>query len=207
MASTAHFDQAAAHWDEDPARRARSAAIAAAIRRNVPLHAGMAMLEYGCGTATLSFLLSPWVGPITAADTSEGMLAEVRRKVAAAGACAITPVCLDLATAPAPTPRFDLVVAALVLHHVADTRSLLKAFRQVLRPGGWLALADLCREDGSFHPDVRVPHCGFDPAVLRTDLEEAGFGAVRWETVYAIHRHGRDYPVFLLTGRGTPSSL
>lgn len=201
MASDAHFDQAAATWDENPVRRARTAAIAAAIRRRVPLRPDMAVLEYGCGTAALSFLLSPWVGPITAADTSEGMLAAARRKVAQAGVASIAPVRLDLLQDPLPTMRFDLIAAAMVLHHVADTRRLLTACRDLLRPGGWVALADLCCEDGSFHGEMPVPHRGFDPAGIAMALEEMGFRETRWETVLTIPKEGREYPVFLLTGK------
>ncbi|NLF19319.1 MAG: class I SAM-dependent methyltransferase [Lentisphaerae bacterium] len=201
MISTEHFDRAAATWDDNPGRRSRNLAIAAALRQRLSLHRGMAMLEYGCGTAMLSVLLAPWVGAITAADTSEGMLEQVREKVARAGLPALQPQRLDLLTDPIPTGRFDLVVSAMVLHHIADTDGLLQAFRKVLRPGGFLALADLCAEDGSFHGADAVPHPGFDPERLGAQVRAAGFTAIQSAVVCKVAKADRDYPVFLLTAQ------
>jgi len=71
---TAHFDQAAATWDENPSRLALTRAIAAAVADAVPLMPHGSAMEYGCGTATLSFLLAGSLGKIVAADVSQGML-------------------------------------------------------------------------------------------------------------------------------------
>ena len=201
MNSTAHFDQAAATWDDNPARRALTAAVAHAIRQALPLNSAMTVLEYGCGTAALSFQLSPWVGPIVAADASPGMIAAAQRKVRAAGATTVTPRCLDVTASLQPELQrhFDLVASAMVLHHVEDTQALLAAFRALLRPGGHLALADLCREDGSFHGGTPVPHHGFEPGFLAEALLRHGFAPASWRCVHTISKQGREYPVFLLT--------
>jgi SAM-dependent methyltransferase len=161
----------------------------------------MSVLEYGCGTAALSFLLSRWVGPITAADASPGMIAEAQRKVKEASSTAITPRCLDLTLGGQAELQghFDLVASAMVLHHVENTEVLLAALRALLRPGGYLALADLCQEDGSFHGEMPVPHHGFAPDSLAEVLTRQGFTACTWRRVHTISKQGRDYPVFLLT--------
>jgi len=76
----------------------------------------------------------------------------------------------------------------------------------MLEPGGYLAIADLYPEDGSFHdPGIRV-HPGFDPALLAGHMKALGFGNTRHSRCFTIPRPGPDgivkeFPVFLLTSR------
>ena len=195
------FDQLAATWDDNPTRVALTKAVAHGIMETVPLSPDWTALEYGCGTAALSFLLSAYLRTITAADASEGMLAQVEKKLAGTGVHNITPVRMDLERDAAGPDRYDFICNSMVLHHVTDTAKLVSAFASVLVSGGWLAITDLCKEDGSFHPDMTVPHHGFEPAELAALLTAAGFCAPAWRTIHAINRNGRDYPVFLLTAQ------
>jgi ubiquinone/menaquinone biosynthesis C-methylase UbiE len=197
----AHFDQAAATWDANPTRLGMSKAFATAIEATVPLQADWAAMEYGCGTATLSFLLAGKLRHITAADASPGMLEQVRLKIAANGLTSIQPRLLDLTDMPPPEARFNFIFCAMALHHVADIPDLAAKFAALLLPGGWLAIADLYAEDGSFHPDVVVPHHGFEPERLAAVFASVGLTDLTWQTVHGLERHGRRYPLFLLTGR------
>ncbi|MFA5203932.1 MAG: class I SAM-dependent methyltransferase [Lentisphaeria bacterium] len=198
-AGPAHFDQAAATWDVNPTRRAMSAAIAAAIDATVPLTPTWTALEYGCGTATLGFLLAPRLRSVVAADSSPGMLDQVRQKAAAGGVRNLQPRLLDLTQGTPAGESFDFIFSAMTLHHVDNLAALTASFARLLAPGGWLALADLCPEDGSFHPDTVVPHHGVDPAELGRQLAGAGLRTVAWRPVHELERHGRRYPIFLLT--------
>lgn len=77
-------------------------------------------------------------------------------------------------------------------------------FAEQLKPGGLLALADLDREDGSFHsPGTEgVFHHGFDRAALQSTLETAGFEDVRFATALEIEKEGKGpYTVFFVTAR------
>lgn len=199
--SQAHFEQAAATWDANPVRLGMTKALAAAIDAAVPLRPTWTAMEYGCGTATLSFLLAAKLGRITAADASPGMLEQVRQKVAASGVVSIQPCLLDLTQAPPSAGGFDFAYCAMVLHHITDIPDLAAKFAALLAPGGWLAVADLHAEDGSFHQGVVVPHHGFSPAGLASVFAAAGFSDLGWQTVHEIERQGRRYPLFLLTGR------
>jgi hypothetical protein len=71
-----------------------------------------------------------------------------------------------------------------------------------LAPGGWLAIADLESEDGSFHAEP-VPHHGFDPQAFLARMGRAGLDPVSAERVHAMRKspEGRDYPVFLAVAR------
>ena len=199
------FDALAATWDADPQKVGRARRTAAAIADQLPDLARRRVLDYGSGTGLLGFALRPMVASVTLADSSAGMLAELRRKIAASGLDEMTPLKLDLTSDPVPPERFDLVCSLMALHHVPDTARLLRAFRDMLGSGGMISLADLDREDGSFHgADVDVHH-GFDRAILAQQVAGAGFQAVHFETVLEIEREvagvAKRYPVFLVTAR------
>jgi len=201
----AHFDSKARQWDDNPVFQERGLKIAQAIRQAVPLHAHMSALDYGCGTGLLSFPLKDELGAILLADSSIGMLDVVSEKIATQGVTNMTPMKLDLLIDPPPAQRFDLIVTAMTLHHVPDTDLILRIFHGLLSPGGYLCIADLDKEDGSFHgPEVDVHH-GFDQADLSRRAAQAGFADIQFQTVFSIakeHATGtRDYPVFLMTAR------
>lgn len=196
------FDSRAATWDSDPMKVERAAKVAEAMRAALPLQPHMTALEYGCGTGLLSFALRDDFAHITLADTSQGMLNVLAAKIADAGIRTMTPLRLDLTTDPLPDSRFDVLYSLMVLHHIPDTDDLLRRFYALLRPGGWLAIADLDAEDGSFHTDGSTDvHFGFERAALQAQVEAAGFSGVAFVTAYRIPKNGRVYPVFLLTAQ------
>jgi ubiquinone/menaquinone biosynthesis C-methylase UbiE len=201
----AHFDSKAREWDDNPVFRERGLKIADAIRKAVPLRRDMNALDYGCGTGLLSFPLKDELGTILAADSSAGMLDVLAGKIAAQGVTNMTPVKLDLLADPAPAQRFDLIVTSMTLHHVPDTDHILRVFHDLLKPGGYLCIADLDQEDGSFHGIEVDVHHGFDRAGLSQRAAQAGLADVQFQTVFSIakeHESGtRDYPVFLMTAR------
>jgi ubiquinone/menaquinone biosynthesis C-methylase UbiE len=201
----AHFDSKARQWDDNPVFRERGLKIAEAVRAAVPLRRDMHALDYGCGTGLLSFPLRDALGAIAMADSSSGMLDVVREKIAAQGATNMKPLKLDLLADPAPNQKFDLIVSSMTLHHVPDTDAILRVFHDLLQPGGYLCIADLDQEDGSFHGVEIDVHHGFDRAALSRRAANAGFADVRFQTVFSIAREQatgtRDYPVFLMTAR------
>jgi 2-polyprenyl-3-methyl-5-hydroxy-6-metoxy-1,4-benzoquinol methylase len=94
----------------------------------------------------------------------------------------------------------------MVLHHVEDTAKLINLLHSSLEPGGYLAVADLDEEDGSFHDNpVGVPHHGFNRDNLKILFERTGFTHVRSILAHSIRKERkgkiRDYPVFLMVGQ------
>jgi tRNA (cmo5U34)-methyltransferase len=195
------FDEAAATWDEKPRRLELARAVAAEIVRRTHLSHDMDVLDFGCGTGLLTLALQPLVRRVTGADTSAGMLEVLRQKVAAQGLTNVETVVLEAETPLSLDARFHLVVSSMALHHVADLSPLFERFHSLLHPGGGVALADLDRENGSFHEDARgVFHLGFERGAIQSLLAEAGFTDVRAATATVTRKEGRDYPVFLMTG-------
>lgn len=199
-----HFDGKAATWDDDPDKVRQSGEVAAAMAAAVPVPPGARLLEYGAGTGLVTIaLLDRLIDPsLTLADNSSGMRQVLADKVAAGALPSPTRVWdLDLETQPVPTDRFDLVVTSNVMHHVQDLDTVLSGFAELLAPGGHLCLADLDREDGSFHDHDFDGHQGFSRDDLAARLESTGLTDVRVGDAGTVLKNGRDYPVFLATAR------
>jgi ubiquinone/menaquinone biosynthesis C-methylase UbiE len=200
------FDERAKEWDADPKRAERARAVADAIRKTIQLSPGMSALEYGCGTGLLSFALQPDLGCITLADTSQGMLEVLSEKIASAGVTNMRPIRLDLTRDSLPVEQYNLTYSLMTLHHIADTKTILTKFHALLESGGYLLVADLDQEDGSFHTDGSTDvHLGFDRDELQRTVEEVGFGNVTFSTAYEIRKkiNGKEkvFPVFLMSAR------
>lgn len=195
------FDERAKTWDDDPMKTARAQAVAEAIRACIPGLEHMAGFEYGCGTGLLSFVLQQDLRHITLADSSTGMLDVLRKKIAAAGIANMTPLQLDLTTDPLPEQRFDLSYSLMTFHHIPDTDAILRDLHALLNNGGYLCIADLDKEDGSFHDHDPSVHNGFDREQLARRTECAGFRNIAFSTVFTVRKGQpeRDYPVFLMT--------
>ena len=198
--STISFDERARTWDDDPMKNARAEAVAAGIRAHVPLTSDMTGLEYGCGTGLLSFVLQDDLQQITLADSSAGMLQVLQEKIDAGGIANMRPLKLDLTTDPMPGDRFDIVFSLMTFHHIPDTDRILRDLYALLTKPGYLCIADLDSEDGSFHgPDVDV-HKGFDREELAQKARQAGFANVGFSTVFSIGKGDppKDFPIFLM---------
>jgi ubiquinone/menaquinone biosynthesis C-methylase UbiE len=199
------FDARARTWDQDAAKLERAARVADELRRKVPLRKEDSVLDYGCGTGLLGFALLPHVGHVTMADTSREMLAVVVEKIAAAGLPHVVTAHLAPGATALPGGPYDLACTLMTLHHVPDTDALLAQFHAALRPGGYLGVADLDAEDGSFHGEGFDGHRGFDRADLGRRLEQAGFTAITFTTAFEVVKgeglHQRRYPVFLAVAR------
>lgn len=192
------FESRAKDWDKLPDRVERARATAKAMHRRVKLTADMSALEYGCGTGLLSFELQSCLRTIVMADVSPAMLDVLREKIASAGVTNMEPLRLDLSIDLPPARSFDLIYTLLTLHHIPNIQPVLEKFHALLKPGGILCIADLDKEDGTFHEGDFDGHHGFDRRQLKADLCCLGFTNIVFETCYAIPRNGRDYPMFLL---------
>lgn len=201
-----NFDERAKDWDSDPKKVERARQVAEKIREMVPLSREMKALEYGCGTGLLSFALQEDLGQITMADTSQGMLDVLKEKIKAAGVTNMHPVRLDLAEDTIPAARFHITYSLMTLHHIQNTQDILRKFHTLLEPDGILLIADLDKEDGSFHTDGTTDvHKGFTRTDLQTQVEAAGFKGVQFITAYVIRKkvgdEERPFPVFLMSAR------
>lgn len=202
MMTTKHFDKAATDWDKKERRVQLAAKISTGIAR-LPLSSEMDAMEYGCGTGLVGLSLAPNLGHLTTIDTSQGMLDVLQEKITEQGISNVQPFRCDL-LADNYNKRHDLIFCAMTLHHIKDVETLLQRFAKLLNKNGYLAVADLALEDGSFHdPSVKgVHHHGFDSEQLTTILTAAGLVDIKSEIIHTLSKgeeDEKDYPVFLLT--------
>jgi len=186
------FKEKASDWDASQMRLQLSTAIGASILSNIPLDDQMSVMDFGAGTGLLTSHIAPRVRQIAAVDTSASMLEKLAAKPEFMGK--VTAVCQDITEVPLDQ-QFDLIISAMAMHHVEDTRHLFETFARHLPAGGRIALADLDKEDGTFHPaDVEgVFHHGFE----RTELQ--ALVDVQFQTAHTVDKEGRHYPIFLVT--------
>ena len=198
------FDIKAAEWDKSMMHRERAEKVAGEIMKQIPLNRTMSALEFGAGTGLLSFMLKDHLREITLIDNSQGMVKVLNEKLKTAEAKNLKVVFADLEHDDYEEGSFDLIYTLMVLHHVVDVETIIKKFRGLLNPGGYLAIADLYSEDGSFHGGGFTGHRGFDPGQLSALLQKHGFTGISHRKVYVIERavseNSREkYDVFLLT--------
>jgi ubiquinone/menaquinone biosynthesis C-methylase UbiE len=196
------FDSRARDWDSNPVNWERSGAIAQTLLKLVPVKPEMKALEFGAGTGILSFLLSDNFSEITMMDNSGEMVRVMNEKVINGKLKNLNPLLFDLELYDYHAHKFDCVFSQMVLHHISNTKQLLSKFYQILSPGGYLAIADLYPEDGSFHGEGFTGHKGFDVSGLKADLENAGFAHLVTQQCYVIKKtidnSVHEFPVFLL---------
>ena len=198
-----NFDGVARTWDENPIHMERSLVVAEKMEEKIPFNKSMEVLEYGAGTGILSFLLSNKVGHITMMDNSPEMVRVMKEKVLSRKADNLTPVCFNLET-DASSAKYHLIFNQMVLHHIQDISSIFEKFYKMLLPGGFLTIADLYPEDGSFHGEGFVGHLGFDPEQLKQQLLATGFKNADFKECYTVKRQTEGkkpelFPIFLLT--------
>jgi tRNA (cmo5U34)-methyltransferase len=198
------FDIKAAGWDLNPMHWSRSEAIVEEIRKRIPLSKKMTALEYGAGTGIASFLLKEDLKEITLMDNSSEMVRITTEKIKETRVTNLKVLNFDLEHFDFSVEKFDLIYTQMVLHHVSDIKLIIEKFGKLLNPGGFLAIADLYAEDGSFHGEGFTGHQGFDPAALAEILKKNGFMKISYSSCFIIDRkisetENKQFDVFLLT--------
>nr|WP_321372767.1 class I SAM-dependent methyltransferase [uncultured Bacteroides sp.] len=196
------FDNRAREWDKETIHWERSKAIAERMIAKIPFKPTMKALEFGAGTGILSFMLSDTFAEITLMDNSTEMIKVIQEKITAYHSTNLKPILFNLEQEELSNDSFDCIFTQMALHHVVDTELIINRFYKMLNPGGYLVIADLYSEDGSFHGEGFTGHNGFDVKQLKENLEKAGFTNITSEECFVMKKGRadvlREYPVFLL---------
>jgi cyclopropane fatty-acyl-phospholipid synthase-like methyltransferase len=194
-----YFASKASDYESEKRRVDNVDAIAGEIVGRVHLDRGMHIADFGSGTGLLLKRLAPFVSRITAIDRSVSMNGVLRASIDEIE-CEVEIVECDIEVDP-PSHIFDGIVSSMTMHHIGDIDALFRTFYDMLRPGGFIALADLDSEDGTFHTvDTGVRHHGFDREWISRKAREAGFANVEISDASVVEKPYGLYPVFLLTG-------
>ena len=195
------FANKSKNWDMNSRRVQNAKAIAELIVKNIKLDKSMELMDLGAGTGLLSYFIAPFVKKIVALDNSPSMLLEFENKCDEF-ACETEAILKDITKDPIEGRRFDGIISSMTIHHVEDIAALFHKLATLLKNDGFIAIADLDSEDGSFHSDnTGVFHYGFERETLRKFAEASGFTDIRFETASTISKPHRDFTVFLMTAR------
>jgi tRNA (cmo5U34)-methyltransferase len=196
------FDTRAREWDKNQRYIDRTEAVAKAMLQMIPFKKSMKALEYGSGTALLSFALKDQFAEITLMDNSSEMTAVTEEKIADQNIQNMKPLFFDLEHQDY-SGSFDIIYNQMVMHHVNDVDTMFSKFYALLNPGGFLAIADLYSEDGSFHGEGFNGHLGFDIDQLTDKLTAIGYSDIEHQQCHSIVKTLEDgkvyeFPIFLL---------
>ena len=194
-----HFKDKAQNWDSGDIRVNGAKIIADAIEKEIQLSKDMEILDFGVGTGLLGFSIAPKVKQVYGIDTSAKMLEKLEEKNTPE--LQIKAYHQDIIKEPL-SQQFDGLISSMTLHHVQDLDAFFKTIYSTIKETGFIAIADLESEDGSFHSDnTGVHHFGFDAENLAQIAQNHGFTEVKIQNINTIHKPHRDFGVFLLTAK------
>ncbi|WP_167149614.1 class I SAM-dependent methyltransferase [Actinomyces sp. ZJ308] len=122
------------------------------------LHAGMDLLDVGCGPATITADLAERVAPgrVVGLDAAAGALEAARATLGERGlAGRVELTDGDVMALPFDDDAFDVVHAHQVLQHLGDPVGALAEMRRVTRPGGIVAVRDAVYSAKAWFPQPR----------------------------------------------------
>ena len=194
------FAHKAGNYESDKNRVDNVANIANTLLQTVTLDPAMHIMDFGSGTGLLLEKVAPYVGKITAVDISESMNQQLDNKRSSLP-CELDILALDL-DQDGLAETFDGIISSMTLHHIKDVDAMFRKLLTNLNSGGFIAIADLDTEDGSFHTeDTGVHHFGFDRKDLESRVRDAGFVDVETHNASIVVKPHGHYDVFLLTAK------
>lgn len=174
--------------------------ISQSMLKELVLSKEMKIIDFGSGTGLLLERVAPYVGSITAIDVSPAMNEMLRSKIDDIK-CEIEIAEMDL-TKEDLEGTYDSIISSMTLHHIEDVGGLFNKFYALLEQNGSIAIADIDKEDGTFHEsNDGVFHFGFDRNEFLNIAVNAGFRDLKIQTVSFLEKPTGDFPVFLLTGK------
>jgi len=193
------FDTRAKEWDKKDIRVNGAKIIAEAIQKKIKLTQDMEVIDFGVGTGLLGFEIAKKVKQVYGVDTSAGMIETLKEKNSTK--LHIIPVMQDIIQEPL-TQQFDGLVSSMTLHHVQNLEAFFQMLSTTIKKDGFIAIADLESEDGTFHSDnTGVHHFGFEKENLYEIVKKSGFKEIQIQQINTIKKPHRDFGIFLLTAR------
>jgi len=194
-----HFKSKADKWDKGSIRVNGAKKIADAIKQNIKLTSDMEILDFGVGTGLLGFEIAKNVKKVYGVDISPNMIKKLKEKNTLESSIEV--YCQDIIKNPLQK-NFDGLVSSMTLHHIQDLKLFFKTIYKNIKKNGFIAIADLDKEDGSFHSDNKgVFHFGFNKKELCKIILKAGFTKINFQIINTISKPNKDFDIFLITAK------
>ena len=201
------FDTKAKEWDNNPDKVKRAKTFAKEITNFIQPNKTLNALEFGCGTGLLSFELKDAFKTVTLVDTSEGMIEVLKEKITDQEISNFKPLKIDLLQEHSDVLDIDVIFTLMTMHHIHNIDKAFKVFYDIIKTNGYLCIADLVEEDGTFHgPELNFDgHNGFNKQALSSKLVEHGFTVAYYSTPHTIEKQQansiKKYPLFLMMAK------
>ena len=191
------FKDKAQVWDSGSIRVNGAKVIADAIREAFDLNKDMEILDFGVGTGLLGFDVATSVKQVYGVDISSEMISKLKEKNS--DELNIISFTQDIINEPLEQ-TFDGLISSMTLHHIENLKNFFDTIYKNIEEGGFIAIADLETEDGTFHSDnTGVFHFGFNKDSLVKIVKESGCKNVEVHHIKTIKKPQREGDVFLLS--------
>ena len=181
------FDLDALTWDDLDRRVNLAKAVVNSILPH--LEENEKILEFGCGTGLVGINITPYVKELIGIDTSAKMVEKFNEKAKQLNlsAKAYQKDIFEI------NETFDVVISSMTLHHIKNLNVLNDKLKSITNK---VFLADLVKEDGTFHTrgNDDVEHFGFDTDELKEYFKDWNMD---YKILHIIKKH-KDFPVFLI---------
>lgn len=192
------FEHKADSYEKNKNRVDNVKNIADTIKGEIKFDKEMSIIDFGSGTGLLLSQIAPLVKKVTAIDLSPSMNEQLKAKKDSLE-CELELLPVDI-TKTKLEEKYDGIISSMTVHHVKDIKQMFELFYSFLNNGGFIALADLDKEDGSFHTDdTGVHHFGFDRDEIAKIAESVGFKEVKTQDASVVNKPHGDFPIFLIT--------
>jgi SAM-dependent methyltransferase len=118
-----------------------------AVVELAPEDAAARWVEVACGPGLISRAMAPRVGSIQGFDLTPAMVEKARSEAAAAGVDTVSFEVGDATALDLPDDSFDGATTRFSLHHIPAPVRVLEEMRRVVKPGGWVVVADHVTDD------------------------------------------------------------
>jgi SAM-dependent methyltransferase len=118
-----------------------------AVIELVPVDPEARWVEIACGPGLIARAMGPRIGSVVGLDLTPAMIEKARADATAAG---VENVSFELGDATAldlPDDSFDGAVTRFSLHHIPAPVRVLEEMRRVVKPGGFVVIADHVTDD------------------------------------------------------------
>ncbi len=182
------FKHKAKTWDNNPIRLQMAHKFFSEIIKSVDIKKDFSILDFGCGTGLLGLQFQDKVNHITMIDTSKEMLEVLEEKVTKNNFNNISILNAKIEKTNIDKAKFNLIVSLMAFHHVANIEEVIKTFKKLLKPGGYIIIGDLVKEDGSFHNYEHVEHRGFELDFIEGIFKSNGFSIKRLDIFNVVKK-------------------
>lgn len=117
------------------------------------------VLDVGCGAGNNTLKLLQMINPLDCdmVDLSQPMLERARQRISAVNKGRVRLFQDDIRTADLPTGNYDIILAAMVLHHLRDDKDWENTFQKLYRltaPGGSIWIADFVSQENTSMQEI-----------------------------------------------------